>query len=275
MRKTPSHRAGRALLAVALLLPFTGCAGEGPRSVKGKHTLRVGVKYDQPGIGMRRPDGTFEGFDVEVARYVATKLGAKDVEFVGLTSGQREDYLLHRKVDLVIATYSITAKRKTIVTYAGPYYVAHQDIMVRADDTSVSGLRDLKDKRLCQSQGSNSVLRVTEEHGIPATLVPAASYGECFTKLTAGQVDAVTTDDLILAGFALQQPKAVRLVNTKFTDEKWGIGLHRSDVRGCEEVNRAVTGMYQDGTAERLLKRWFGPTGVEVTTTVPQFEGCS
>ncbi|GAB3659561.1 glutamate ABC transporter substrate-binding protein [Actinocorallia lasiicapitis] len=279
MRRLPAlnalKRSALTFAVLALALPFTGCAGDGPHSVAGKHTLRIGVKYDQPGIGMRLPDGTYEGFDVEVARYVAGKLGAQQVEFVGLTSGQREEYLEQRKVDLVIATYSITAKRKTVVTYAGPYYVAHQDILVRSSDTAIHGLRDLKGKRLCQSEGSNSVFRVTEEHNIPATLVRAASYGECFKKLTAKEVDAVTTDDLILAGFALQQPGAVRLVNTKFTDEKWGIGLHRDDVGGCEAVNRAVTDMYQDGTAGRLLDRWFAPTGVAVTTTVPQFEGCS
>lgn len=263
------------LLAAALVLPLAGCAAEEPSGVEGRHVLRIGVKYDQPGIGLRRPDGKFEGFDVDVASYVAGRLGARRVEFVGLTSGQREQFLAERKVDLVVASYSITPLRKTLVNFAGPYYVAHQDIMVAKGDTKITGPRDLRGRRLCKTEGSNSWKRVVEELGIPARLVDAGTYGECVQLLLEHRLDAVTTDDLILAGFALRQPGAFRMVNARFTDEKYGIGLHKDDIGGCEAVNRALTAMYQDGTAARLLARWFAPTGLKTATTVPQFEGCS
>ncbi|GAA2726458.1 glutamate ABC transporter substrate-binding protein [Actinocorallia aurantiaca] len=274
MTCTVPRRLLAALLAAVLVLPLASCGVKGSSGVEGRKVLKVGVKYDQPGIGLRVPDGSFQGFDVDVASYVARRLGADRVEFVGLTSNDREEFLAERKVDLVVASYSITPQRKTVVGFAGPYYVAHQDIMVREEEKGIRGPRDLRDRRLCKSEGSNSWKRVVEELGVRARLVDAGTYGECVQLLLDGELDAVTTDDLILAGFAMRQPDAFRMVNARFTDEKYGIGLHKDDIGGCEAVNRALTRMYQDGTAERLLTRWFAPTGLKTAATVPQFEGC-
>ena len=86
-----------------------------------------------------------------------------------------------------------------------------------------------------------------------------------------------TTDDLILAGLAGRASESghkLAVVNAPFTDEPYGVGIRKGDEDGCEAVNKAITGMYQDGTAARLLKRWFGTSGLKITTTVPQFEGC-
>jgi glutamate transport system substrate-binding protein len=260
-------------LALALALTACGVSGGSP-SVAGKDTLVIGVKADQPGLGLKQPDGTFKGFDVDVAGYVAKKLGARHVTFRAITSAQRESFLRKGTVDLVFATYSITPERKTKVAFGGPYYVAHQDTLVRSADTTIKGVRDLKGRRLCQVAGSNSWRRVTEEKKIAAVLVPAASYSACVSDLTSGAVDAVSTDDLILAGFARQQSQAVKPVNAPISDERYGVGIKQGDVRGCEEINRAITDLYLDNTGPNLLHKWFGPTGLKVTTTVPQFEGC-
>jgi glutamate transport system substrate-binding protein len=264
-------------IALAMAAGMTGCAGNGPRSILGKDKLAIGVTADQPGLGFRFPDGTYKGFDVDVATYVAGRLGVskKNITFRTVTSSQREKVLQTGKVDLVLATYSISAERKTKVAFGGPYYVAHQDILVRRGDTSVKNVRDLAGRRLCQVTGSLSWQRVTAERKVPARLVPAGSYGECLTKLMNGTLDAISTDDLILAGFAAQQPQAVRIVNAPFSDERYGVGVRLEDVDGCEAVNKAVTEMYQDGTAGALLGKWFGSSGLHLTNTVPQFEGCS
>lgn len=265
---------GMGIAFLALLAGPTACGTGDHPSVEGKHTLVIGVKADQPGLGLRT-NGVFAGFDIDVARYVAAKLGATKVEFVGLTSADRENFLQKRKVDLVVASYSITPLRKTKVEFAGPYYIAHQDTLVRSAENKIKGVRDLKDRKLCAAKGSNSALRVTEEREVKAVPVAADSYSQCIDKLISGAVDAVSTDDLILAGFASLRGGAVKLVNAPFTDEKMGIGLNKDDIGGCEAVNRALTAMYQDGTAGRALQNWFGKAGLKITTTVPQFEGCS
>jgi glutamate transport system substrate-binding protein len=268
----------RAIVAaLAVTAGLTACAqasGSGS-SVSGADSLVIGVAKDQPGLGFRS-GGTFKGFDIDVATYVAGKLGVDPdhITFKAITSGEREDALREGKVDLVVASYSITAERKTKVGFGGPYYVAHQDTLVRRSDGAVKNVRDLAGRRLCQVSGSVSWKRVTEERKVPADLVPAPSYGQCLTMLSGGQVDAISTDDLILAGFAAQRGPSVRFVNAPFSDERYGIGIRQEDVGGCEDVNKAITEMYQDGTAGRLLKHWFGKTGLNLTTTVPQFEGC-
>ncbi len=268
----------RAIVAaLAVAAGVAGCAsaeGSG-HTVVGADHLVIGVNKDQPGLGFRS-NGVYQGFDIDVARYVAGRLGVdeKNITFRAITSGEREDALRKGTVDLVVASYSITPERKTKVGFAGPYYVAHQDTLVRRSDGAVKNVRDLAGRRLCQVTGSVSWKRVVQERKVAARLVPASSYGECLTKLTGGQVDAISTDDLILAGFAAQQGNAVRFVNAPFSDERYGVGIRQEDVSGCEDVNKGITQMYQDGTAGKLLAKWFGKTGLNLTTTVPQFEGC-
>jgi glutamate transport system substrate-binding protein len=227
-------------------------------------------------VGWRNGDGSFEGFDVDVALYVAGRLGvSRDrVTFRATLSDERERVLLDGIVDMVFATYSITPERRRLVTFGGPYYVAHQDILVRAGDRSIRNVRDLKGRRLCQAAGSNSWRRVTEERKVAARLVPAPSYSRCIAALVDGAVDAVSTDDLILAGFAAADAESVRMVNAPFTNERYGVGLSKGDVAGCERVNQIITEMYQSGAAETLLEQSFSAVRLDVTTTVPEFVGC-
>jgi glutamate transport system substrate-binding protein len=92
--------------------------------------------------------------------------------------------------------------------------------------------------------------------------------------LLDGKIDAISTDDVILAGFAARTGTAVRILNAPFSYERNGIGLRKGDLSGCEAVNRAISQMYLDGTAAALLQKWFGKAGLQLDTHVPQFEGC-
>ena len=263
-----------ALMAVGLLsLALAGCGTSS--SVARRDTLVVGVKADQPGLGLRGPDGVFRGFEVDVGRYLARRIGAKHVTFKPVTSDNRERLLNGHQIDLVLASYSITPQRDSLVTFGGPYYVAHQDTMVRGAETRIRTVHDLSGRRMCEAAGSVSTARVTDTLAISARLVPAPSYSECYRMLLAGQVDAISTGDLVLAGFAAQAAGRVRIVGRPFSDERYGVGLPKGDIDGCEAVNKAITAMYQDGTATRLLRSWFGTSGLRLGSTVPQFEGCT
>ncbi|WP_395105855.1 glutamate ABC transporter substrate-binding protein [Actinomadura sp. SCN-SB] len=246
-------------------------------SILDADSLVIGVKPDQPGLGLRLPDGTFRGFDVDVAGYVAGRLGVPPdrVRFHPTPSSEREAVLRNGVVDLVFATYSITPERQQLVTFAGPYYVARQDILVRGAETEIASVQDLEGRRLCAVDGSHSWRRVTEERGVDARLVPSPSYSACVDLLVKGQVDAVSTDDLILAGFVGPDRTDVKMVNAPFTSERYGVGLRKGDVKGCQRVNRILTEMYQSGAAETLLQQRFGSVDLEVVTTVPEFVGCS
>ncbi|RMI42024.1 glutamate ABC transporter substrate-binding protein [Actinomadura harenae] len=256
---------------------LAGCSlgSSDQHSILHRHSLVIGVKGDQPGLGLL-VNGHYQGFDVDVATYVATRLGvpASRITFRTTPSSVREKAIEDGTVDMVVATYSITPARKTQVTFAGPYYVAHQDTLVRTSDRSITSVHDLARKKICAVKGSNSWRRITDERSIPAVPVDVATYSDCMPLLMNGRIDAFSTDDLILAGFAAGHPD-VHLIGAPFTDEKYGIGMRKGDLAGCEAVNRILTGMYQDGSAGRFLDHWFADTGAKLTTSVPQFEGCS
>ncbi|MGH3241904.1 MAG: glutamate ABC transporter substrate-binding protein [Spirillospora sp.] len=269
-----------AVVLVGVALAVYRASGDGASaSIVGKGKLRIGVKADQPRLGLRMRDGKIRGFDVDVATYIAGGLGVygDDITWVGLTSDEREKALRDGTVDMVIATYSITPERKEQVTFGGPYYVTHQDILIRTGDReSIRNVGDLAGRRLCRAAGSNSWRRVTQERQVAAKLVPAGSYSECVSALLKGRLDAVSTDDLILAGFAASPAgSGTEMVGAPFTNEKLGVGLRKGDVAGCEAVNRYLTEMYQNGTAKTLLSEWFGSVDFDVATGVPEFEGCA
>ncbi len=286
------RRIGAVLAAAAMTLGVAACGGDKTYDsvadkVKDAKQVVVGTKWDQPGLGLKK--GTEpEGFDVDVAKYVIKELaGGQDVDITWKesASSNREAFLANGTVDIIFASYSITDSRKEKVTFGGPYIVAHQDVMVRGDDTGITKPTDLKDKRICQAAGSNSYKRITDpppdgELDIDAELVGAANYSECVAKLGGNNLDAVTTDDLILAGFATQAAEqggaSFKILGQPFTDEKYGVGLKKGDTKTCEVVNAAITKMYQDGTVQQLFTKWFGKAqGLSAPTAAPSFEPCA
>ncbi|WP_344582035.1 glutamate ABC transporter substrate-binding protein [Nonomuraea roseoviolacea] len=251
--------------------------------IQGGGKLVVGTKWDQPSLGLKK-GAEPEGFDVDVAKAVVKELaGGKDVniEWKESASSNREPFLANGTVDLIFATYSITEERKKKVTFGGPYVIAHQDVMVRKDDTSINTPQDLKGKKICKAAGSNSYKRITDpppdgQLDLDATTVDAASYSECVQKLGGSNLDALTTDDLILAGFAKQAGGNFKVLGQGFTNEKYGIGIKKGDTKTCEAVNTAVKKLWDNGTMKQLQEKWFGGIqGLKLTETAPPAEGCA
>ncbi|MDQ0374381.1 glutamate ABC transporter substrate-binding protein [Cellulomonas humilata] len=226
-------------------------------------TIKIGIKFDQPGLGYQ--DGSeYTGFDVDVAKFVAGELGYGEdqIEWVQAPSAQRETLLQNGQVDMIFATYSITDKRKEVVSFGGPYFVAGQDLLVAADDDSISGPEDLEGKNLCSVTGSTSAQRIKDEYAAGTNLLEQPGYAECVTALTAGTVDAVTTDDIILAGLAAVPANEgkVKVVGNPFSEENYGVGIAK-DSDKCEAINEAITKMIDDGTWQELLDKNVGASG--------------
>jgi glutamate transport system substrate-binding protein len=270
---------GAAVAAAALGLTLAACGSDagdtgsdasssGDAAASG---LKVGIKFDQPGLGLKK--GTeYTGFDVDVAKYVAKELGteAADITWVQAPSAQRETLIETGQVDMVVATYSITDARKEKVAFAGPYFVAGQDLLVRADDTSITGPDTLDGKKLCSVTGSTSAQKVKDTY--PAVqLQEFATYSECLPALANGGVDALTTDDTILAGFAAQPEYAgkFKVVGKPFSEEKYGIGLKKGDTATCEKVNAAISKMVSDGSWQKAIDTNLGPAGYKPGTGNP------
>ena len=212
------------------------------------------------------------GFDVDVATYVAKELGsnAGDIEWVQAVSAQRETLLSSGQVDMIVATYSITDKRKEQVSFAGPYFIAGQDLLVRADESAIKGKADLDGKKLCSVKGSTPAQKVKDE--IPGVnLQEFATYSECVAGLVSKAVDAVTTDDTILAGFAAQDQfkGKLKVVGQTFSTENYGIGLKKGDTEMCTKVTDAINKMIKDGDWEKAVQKNFGPAGYKPSDQNP------
>ncbi|HLU71262.1 MAG TPA: transporter substrate-binding domain-containing protein [Nonomuraea sp.] len=261
------------ILAV-VALTAAGCGTGAPPSLLDKDEIVIGVRPDLPQVGYLNGE-EFEGFDVDVAAYVADRLGKK-YRLISVLASDREDVLLSGEADLVVASYTISEDRKQKVLFAGPYHISYQDILIRRDEERIRNVRDLAGRRICEVEGANAAQRVVEERRVRAEIKSFPDYQACLRALKENEIDAITTDDIILAGLARQDGGGLRLANAGFNEQRSGIGMRHGDVAACEEVNRAITDMYQDGTAGKLLSKWFRGTGLETgRVAVPQFEGCS
>jgi glutamate transport system substrate-binding protein len=256
----------RLVAACSALLLVGACSSGDGTSVAGKGTLIIGVSFDQPGLGVRRLDGTFRGIDVDVARYVANELGISDAEITWQEAqpANREKLLTSGQVDLVLSTYSITAKRKEIIDFVGPYFLAGQDLLVRMDDNRITGPESLNSDpnlRLCSVQGTTSAEYVKTEFAKNVKLVEYPKFSDCMTAVLADNADAMTTDDVILAGYAAQHPELLRVVGKPFSKEEYGIGIRKGDTDGKQEVTDAVRKMIDSGEWKKIIERNVGTSG--------------
>jgi glutamate transport system substrate-binding protein len=228
--------------------------------------LRVGTKIDQPGFGLANTAGEPEGFDVEMAKLIAGKLGLSEdqIEFTETVSANREPFLQRGEVDIVVATYTINDARKQVVDFAGPYYEAGQDIMVaKGNPEKIEGPEDLAGKTVCSVEGSTPAETIRTKYP-EAQLVLYDAYSKCADDLTNGNVVAVTTDNVILTGFVAGNPEGFELVGNPFTKEPYGIGLPKGqdDLRGF--INDVLEESFDDGSWAEAWDRTAGKiTGQE------------
>lgn len=248
--------------AAALAASLTACASGGGSSAAGDK-IKVGIKFDQPGLGLKTGD-TYSGLDVDVATYIAGKLGKQpsQIEWVQAPSAQRETLISTDQVKYIVATYSITDARKQSVSFAGPYLIAGQDLLIRSDDTSITGPDTLAGKKLCSVTGSTSAQNIQKKYpGVQ--LQELGTYSECVSALVAKGVDALTTDDTILAGYAAQEQfkGKVKVVGKPFSQERYGVGLKKGDTAFCNQVTDALKAMVADGSWQKFIDANLGPAG--------------
>jgi glutamate transport system substrate-binding protein len=252
---------------LALAVTATACGSDdkddssSSSSSGGSKKISIGIKFDQPGIGQKTPDG-YEGFDVDVATYVAKELGYGEdqIQWKEAKSADRETMLQRGDVDFIAASYSINDERAAKVDFAGPYLLAHQDVLVRADEKDIKAPADLNSKKLCSVTGSTSAQNVKDKLAPKAQLQQYPTYSACLTGLQSGAIDALTTDDSILAGYAAQSnfKGKFKLGGFKMTNENYGIGVKKgSDLKA--KIDTALEKMVSDKSWDKAVEANFGP----------------
>ncbi|MEX2659481.1 MAG: glutamate ABC transporter substrate-binding protein [Acidimicrobiales bacterium] len=246
-------------------------------SVVASGQITIGTKFDQPLFGQVDPTAGGEpvGFDVEIAQLIVEKLEAAsgetiEIEFVETPSAIRETAITDGTVDMVVATYTINDSRKEQIAFAGPYYVAGQDIMVAADDDSITGVEDLAGKRVCSVQGSTSIENLREQ-APEAELVEYDVYSKCADDLGNGRVDAVSTDNVILVGLIDAEGDSFKLVDNPFTEEPYGIGVPKDDQAMRDFVNDVLEEIFESGEWAEAYESTVG-TVAESTPEPPEVD---
>jgi len=235
--------------------------------------VKIGVKFDQPGLGFKRAgENTPAGFDIEIGKILAAKLGipADKVQWVETISDNREPFLQKGTVDFVVATYSITDERRKVVGQAGPYYVTGQQILVKKG-SSIKSVDDVKGKQVCSVTGSTSLKQI-EAKG--AKGVGFETYSQCRDQVLDGAVQAMTTDGSILLGYAAENPDQLEVVGKPFSEERYGVGYNKGKPELCQFIVDAITSAEKDGDWAKAFEATLGKSGVK-TPTPPAMDKCS
>lgn len=252
-------------------------AGTTMAALQSKGKVVLGTKFDQPLFGQKNPTtGKVEGFDVEIAKLVVQGIfggslddAEKHMDFVETVSKNREPFIQSGQVDMVVATYTINDTRKQVVDFAGPYYVAGQDIMVKKGDTSIKGVNDLNGKKVCSVTGSTSIKNVQDKAPQADLSITFDKYSLCAEALLDGRVQAETTDNVILIGLINDNPGKFELVKNPFTKEPYGIGIKKGDDKFRSFINDRLEQIYKNGEWKAAWDRTAGKSGEPAPTPPP------
>lgn len=252
------------ITSLLLLLTLSAC-GSKPLSSqnvlendKQSKTITWGVKADTKLLGLIDvKDGKEKGFEIDLATALTKKMIGKDAKakFVTVTSQSRIPLLKNGNIDAIIATMTITPERQKTINFSNSYFDAGQSLLVK-DDSSVKKVEDLNNKTIIGVVGSNSVENV-KKFAPKAQVLQLPDYAQALTALKSGQGDALTTDNVILAGMAVNNP-GYKLQGKAFTTEPYGIGINKGQDDFRKAVNKALKEVQQDGTYNKLIVKWFG-----------------
>jgi glutamate transport system substrate-binding protein len=239
-------------------------AGTTMAELQDKGKVTIGVKYDVPPFGFKNPQtGDVEGFDVDMGKIVAQKLGVEP-EFIEAVTDNRIPFLEDGTVDIILSTMTITTDRDAEIDYSRPYFIAHGRILV-PKSSDIQGIEDLgAGTRVCTALGSTYETTLSE--GAPeAELELVDSYSECTELLANGAIDAISTDDVILTGMIIQDD-TLKLVGDELTQEPYGAGIKKGNTELVDFVNATFEEFKTDGRYDETYEKWVG----QYTDTEPE-----
>lgn len=238
-----------------------GCTEEKTKpliqEITARDKLIVGVKADSKPFGFKDSNGNFQGFDIDLAKEIAYQLlgNREKIEFVPVTPSNRIATLTSGKVDMIVATMSITEQRKSVVSFSMPYYNAGQAVMIPAN-SNINGISDLNGKKVIVVLGSTAEKNI--KYFAPHSIIQGYKTAtEAYQALKKGKGAALTTDDAILVGIAMDD-KTMKVLPKKYTQEPYAIAF-RADKESLSlknNVNRILTQLNQNGFLNKQKKKW-------------------
>jgi polar amino acid transport system substrate-binding protein len=257
----------------ASLRPFPdrAQADDAVAPIKARGRLIVGLDIGSNLFSFRDPiTGEITGFDADIAGEVARDIfgNPAQVEYRILSSADRISALQNNQVDVVVKTMSITCERKKLVNFSTVYLIANQRILASRDST-ISQASDLSGKRVCAVKGTTSLQRIQEINPSPIVM-QVVTWADCLVALQQRQVDAVSTDDSILAGLVAQDPY-LHIVGPSMNEEPYGIGINLQNTGLVRFVNGTLDRIRRDGTWSTLYRKWLTVLGPPPAPPVPRY----
>jgi ABC-type amino acid transport substrate-binding protein len=242
-------------------------AGTPLGDIQEKGEIAIGVKYDVPPFGFNNPSsGKVEGFDVDLGQAIADKLGVEP-KFIEAISDNRIPFLQDGTADVILSTMTINEERVGQIEFSDPYYIAKGRILVKEDNSEITGVDSLGGKNVCTALGSTYEATLKDQ-APDAKLKLVDSYSECLESLQNGSVDAISTDDVILTGMIIQDD-TLKLVGDELSQEPYGAGIKKGNTELQEFVNGVFSEYKDDGRYDETYEKWVGQytdTEAEVPT---------
>lgn len=239
--------------------------------IRGRGRLVVGLDIGSNLFSFRDPiTGEITGFDVDIAGEIARDIfgSPSQVEYRILSSAERITELQKSHVDIVVKTMTITCERRKLVNFSTVYLDAYQRILAPRDSAIVKA-SDLPGKRVCVAKGTTSLGRI-REISPPPIIVSVVNWADCLVTLQQRQVDAVSTDDSILAGLVSQDPY-LHIVGPNMETQPYGVGVNLNNTGLVRFVNGSLERIRRDGTWNTLYRKWLTILGPAPAPPTPRY----
>ena len=264
---TPSRRLLLALAASTVLL--WGCGkGEAPPASPAAGAaaapalparIVIGLDDNFPPMGFRDDKNALVGFDIDLARAAAQRLGI-EVEFKPIDWNAKEAELSGKRVDVLWNGLTITEERKQNIAFTAPYMQNHQIVVVRGD-AAVKTKADLAGKTVGVQDGSSAVDAIQKDAATASSFKALKKYGDNVTALmdlAAGRVDAVVLDEVVGRYYTAKKPGEYAVLDDNFGTEDYGVGMRLADTELHARIDKALADMKADGSAAKISEQWFG-----------------
>ncbi|BCK58985.1 glutamate ABC transporter substrate-binding protein [Nocardia wallacei] len=259
--------------ATASLRPDGAAGGPTVDAIRARGRLLVGLDPGTNLFSFRDPiTGTLAGFDVDIAKEIARDLfgDPERVEYRILGSADRERALQEHTVDVVVKTMTITCARRERVAFSSTYLMSHQRVLA-VKNSGINGLADLAGKRVCVVSGTTS-LDLIRRRQPAASIMTVPAWADCLVVLQQRQVDAISTDDAVLAGLVAQDRSYTEVVGENLSDEPYGVGVPKGNDDMVRFVNRTLDRLRTDGTWNRFYQKWLTVLGPSPGPPQPKYQ---
>ncbi|KAA1251181.1 glutamate ABC transporter substrate-binding protein [Mycobacterium simiae] len=251
--------------------PTKAAADAAVADIRSRGRLIVGLDIGSNLFSFRDPiTGEITGFDVDIAGEVARDIfgSPSHVEYRILSAAERITALQTAQVDVVVKTMTITCERRKLVNFSTVYLDANQRILTPRDAT-ISTVSDLSGKRVCVARGTTSLRRIREITP-PPVVVSVVNWADCLVALQQRQIDAVSTDDSILAGLVEEDPY-LHIVGPNMANQPYGIGINLDNTGLVRFVNGTLERIRSDGTWNTLYRKWLSVLGPAPVPPQPRY----